>query len=47
MSAQLDDEIVEQAHRLETSSLLSKPFRLRDLTGTVEDIFRRCYGWQI
>ncbi|MEM8734949.1 MAG: response regulator [Planctomycetota bacterium] len=47
MSAQFDEQIVETAQRLRIESLLSKPFTLRDLTGTVERIFARSYGWQL
>lgn len=47
MSAQLDDQIVRQAEQLETASVLSKPFTLRDVTGTVEEILRQSYGWVI
>ena len=46
MSAQFDDQIVRQANLLDTASLLSKPFTMRDLTGTVEQILRHAYGWQ-
>lgn len=45
MSAQLDEAIVRQAQQLNTSSLLAKPFTLRDVTGTVEQILRQSYGW--
>lgn len=45
MSAQLDEEIVRQAQQLETASVMSKPFTLRDITGTVEEILRKSYGW--
>lgn len=47
MSAQFDEQIVEQAQSLRIESMLSKPFTLRDLTGTVESIFARSYGWQL
>lgn len=47
MSAQFDEQIVRQAEQLETASLLSKPFTLRDLTGAVEEIFRHSYGWRL
>ncbi len=47
MSAQLDESIVRQAEELQTSSLLSKPFTIRDVTGTVEHILRSSYGWNI
>ncbi|MCA9128917.1 MAG: response regulator [Planctomycetales bacterium] len=45
MSAQLDDAIVRQAQELETASVLSKPFTLRDLTSTVEMALLNSYGW--
>lgn len=45
MSAQLDDMIVQQAEALNTASVLSKPFTLRDITSTVETILRDCYGY--
>ena len=45
MSAKFDAEIINQAEQLDTSSLLSKPFTLRDLTGTVEQILSHAYGW--
>lgn len=47
MSAQFDEQIVQQAESLDTASLLSKPFTLRDLTGTVEQILQQAYGWQL
>jgi CheY-like chemotaxis protein len=47
MTARIDDQIRQRAAELDTQSLLAKPFTLRDLTGTVEDIMRRSYGWNI
>lgn len=47
MSAQLDDQIVERAQHLDITSLLSKPFTLRDLTGTVENVLQQSYGWKL
>ena len=47
MSAQLDDQIVNQAQQLDISSVLSKPFTLRDITSTVERILNQSYGWQL
>lgn len=47
MSAQMDADIVQRAERLETSSLLSKPFKLRDLTGVVEEVLHRSYGFRM
>lgn len=46
MSAQLNETIVEQARQLNTASLLSKPFTLRTLNGTVDDVLRQWYGWK-
>ena len=46
MSAKFDDQIVRQAELLDTASMLSKPFTLRDLTGTVDDILQHAYGWR-
>ena len=45
MSAQLDDSIVAQASKINSTSILSKPFTLSKLTGVVDDIFHRHYGW--
>lgn len=45
MSAQMDEEIAQRAQSLDTTSLLSKPFTLRDLTGTVEQVLHQSYGW--
>lgn len=47
MSAAFDDQIVRQAEQLKTDKLLSKPFTLRDLTGTVDQILEHAYGWKI
>lgn len=47
MSAALNEQIVRQAEQLDTTSLLSKPFTLRDITGAVEQIFRQSYGWNV
>jgi CheY-like chemotaxis protein len=47
MSAKLDEAIVRQAEELDTASVLAKPFTLRDITGTVEQILAQCYGWQL
>ena len=46
MSAKLDDSIVRQAQALQIASLLSKPFKLRDVTDTVEAILHSAYGWR-
>ncbi len=45
MSAQLDEAIVRQAEELRTAQVLAKPFTLRTLTGTVEQILSQSYGW--
>jgi CheY-like chemotaxis protein len=47
MSAQLDEAIVRQAEELHTAQVLAKPFTLRTLTGTVEQILSQSYGWPI
>lgn len=47
MSAQLDDAIVRQAEQLHTARVLAKPFTLRDVTGTVEQILAKSYGWKL
>lgn len=47
MSAQLDDAIVRRAEALAITSLLAKPFSLRDVTATVEEILRKSYGWKL
>ncbi len=46
MSAKFDEQIVQQAQQLQTDSLLSKPFTLRDVTGTVDEILQHAYGWR-
>lgn len=47
MTAQLDDQIKQRAAELQTHSLLSKPFTLRDITGTVKELMFRSYGWSM
>lgn len=47
MSAQLDETIVRQAEQLNTASVLAKPFTLRAVTGTVEQILAESYGWKL
>jgi CheY-like chemotaxis protein len=47
MSAKLDDTIVQQAQQLQIASLLSKPFKLREVTSTVERILQSAYGWKL
>ena len=44
MSAKLDDSIVRRAAQLDTASLLSKPFTLRDVTHTIDGVLRQAYG---
>ncbi len=46
MSAQLDEDIVRRAEQLSIASLLAKPFTLRDVTGTVEQVLVQFYGWK-
>ncbi len=45
MSAQFNESIVQQANKLDSTSILSKPFTLSKLTGVVDDGFHRHYGW--
>jgi CheY-like chemotaxis protein len=45
MTAQLDESIKRRAEELEIRCLLSKPFTMRDITGTVESIMIQAYGW--
>ncbi len=45
MTAKLDESIQRKARELEINRLLSKPFTLRDITGTVESIMAQSYGW--
>ena len=47
MSAKLDESIVRQAKELRSASLLAKPFTLRAVTATVEEILRASYGWSL
>ena len=47
MSAQLDADIVAEAESLEISTVLAKPFSLKDVTGTVERILNDQYGWTL
>lgn len=47
MTAQLDDSIKRRAEELDIRCLLSKPFTMRDITGTVESIMIQAYGWSI
>jgi CheY-like chemotaxis protein len=45
LSAALDDSIVEQARSIEVFSVLPKPVSRQDLNSTVDQVFRRIYGW--
>ncbi len=47
MSARLDEAIVRRAQELRTTQVLSKPFTLRTLTGTVEQVLNQSYGWPL
>ncbi len=47
MSADLDDLLIEQAHRLEAFSVLSKPVTFRQLTGVVSQALERTYNWRV
>lgn len=45
LSAALDESIAQQARLIDVFSMLSKPVSQRDLTTTVDQVFRRVYGW--
>jgi CheY-like chemotaxis protein len=45
LSAALDDTIVQQARLAEVFSVLPKPVSRADITSTVDQVFRRIYGW--
>lgn len=45
LSAALDEAIAQQARLIDVFSVLSKPVSQRDLTTTVDQVFRRVYGW--
>lgn len=45
LSAALDASIVEQARSIDVFSVLPKPVSRQDLTMTVDQVFRRIYGW--
>ena len=47
MSARFDPYIMQQAEVLQTASMLSKPFTIGDLTGTVVSVLNRSYGWHL
>jgi CheY-like chemotaxis protein len=44
MSAQLDDFLIEQAHRAQAYSVLAKPVTCRQITGIVRQALERTYG---
>jgi DNA-binding response OmpR family regulator len=45
LSAALDEMIVEEARSIDVFSVLPKPVSRHDLTATVDQVFRRIYGW--
>ena len=45
ISAALDSEIVDQAKRENTFSILAKPFRLREITSAVQNALAQSYDW--
>ena len=45
LSAQLDDLIVEQAHRAHAYSVLSKTVAISQITGAVRQALERTYAW--
>ena len=45
MSAALDDQIVDQAEQLSTTTVLSKPFSLKTITTAIRHILFDRYGW--
>ncbi len=45
LSAALDDAILRQARMIDVFSVLAKPVSSSELTSTVDDVFRRIYGW--
>ena len=45
ISAALDEAIVQQARQAEVFSVLPKPVSCTDITSTVDQVFRRIYGW--
>jgi len=44
MSAQLDDFLIEQAHRAQAYSVLAKPVTCRQITAIVRQALERTYG---
>lgn len=47
MSAKLDENIMREAQRWSSVSLLSKPFSLGLATSTLSNLLRQVYGWEI
>jgi two-component system chemotaxis response regulator CheY len=45
LSAALDETIVQQARLADVFSVLPKPVSCSDITNTVNQVFRRIYGW--
>ena len=45
LSAALDETIVQQARLADVFSVLPKPVSCSDITNTVDQVFRRIYGW--
>jgi CheY-like chemotaxis protein len=46
ISAALDDAIEEEARRQRAFSVLSKPIRLREITGLVQQALMQTYEWR-
>jgi two-component system chemotaxis response regulator CheY len=47
VSAALDAAIEEEARRQHAFSVLAKPFRLRDITGLVQEALVQTYRWEL
>ena|SRR5256885_1604631 len=45
LSAALDEAIIQQARLAEVFAILAKPVSRGDITNTVDEAFRRIYGW--
>lgn len=45
MSAALDENIVDQAERLSTTTVMAKPFSLQTITAAIRHILFERYGW--
>lgn len=45
LSADADDELIEQAHQAQAFSVLAKPVSRETVTCTVESALRRVYNW--